>query len=109
MVIVASIVGVMLAIFIPDIFLKPFCFGQYGDPGCSWYNSLAGTVWALAALIVGQIIWHKQEKPDEEYYGMVYFAQSSSKLEEIYWESIAKGGKGYIDLSTEEIKAIVEK
>lgn len=109
LVILASIVGVMLAIFIPDVFLKPFCFGTYGTPGCSWYNSLAGTVWALAALVIGQLIWHKQEKSDEEYYGMVYFAQPSSKLEEIYWASIAKGGKGYIDLSTEEIKEIVEK
>lgn len=109
LVIIASIVGVMFAIFMPDVFLKPFCFGTYGDPGCSWYNSLAGTVWALVALVIGQIIWHKQEKPDAEYYGMVYFAQSASKLEEVYWESIARGYKGYIDMKPEEIAEIIER
>lgn len=104
-----SIIGVMLAIFIPDVFLKPFCFGLYGTPGCGWFNSFAGLVWGLIGVVIGEIFWHKQEKPDDEYYGFVYFAQSATKLEELYWKALAKGGKGYIDLSTEEIKQIVEE
>lgn len=106
--IVASIVGCMFAVFMPDQFLAPFTFGTYGTPGASWYNSLAALVWAVVAGVIGQIIWHKQEKPDSAYYGMVFFAQSNEKLSQMYWEAIRRGKKGYIELSTDEIKKIAE-
>ncbi|MBR0597861.1 sodium:solute symporter family protein [Sinanaerobacter chloroacetimidivorans] len=106
--IAASIIGVLLAVFIPDVFQQPFCFGLYGTAGAGWFNSFVGLVWALVALVIGSLIWRKQEKEDFEYYGLVYFAQPVSKLEELYWNALAKGGKGYIDLSQEEIKEIIE-
>ena len=99
----------MLAVFIPDVFLKPFAFGLYGTPGCSWFNAAAATGWSIAGLIIGQILWHKQEKPDDAYYGLVFYAQKPSKLNDLYWEAIKKGYKGYIELSDAEIKEIVER
>lgn len=106
--ILACIVGVMLALFIPDVFQKPFCFGLYGTSGASWFNSLAGLVWAIGGLIVGQIVWRKPEKQDYEYYGLVYFLQPAKKLEELYWAAVKQGKRGYIDLTPEEIRDIVE-
>lgn len=106
--IAASIIGVMLAIFIPDTFQKPFTFGLYGTAGAGWFNSWVGIVWALVAFIIGSLIWRKQEKEDYEYYGLVYFAQPSSKLDELYWAALAKGGKGYISLTQDEIRTVVE-
>ncbi len=107
--IIFSVAGCMLAVFIPDVFLKPFTFGLYGTPGCSWFNAAAATGWSIAGLIIGQILWHKQEKPDDAYYGLVFYAQKPSKLNDLYWEAIKKGYKGYIELSDAEIKEIVER
>lgn len=91
-----------LELFVPDIFLKPFCFGLYGTPGCSWFTAFGGLVAAIVAVIIGMLIWPKRDKKDEEYFGLVYTAQKSEALENMYWRAVSQGKKGYIELSAEE-------
>lgn len=99
--IAASIIGVALSIVMPKIFFEPFTFGTNNG----WFTSWIGFIWAIAGLVIGSIIY-KADKSDEELLGLVYTLQPVSMLEKFYWTAVAKGKKGYIELTNAELLQI---
>lgn len=92
--ILASIVGTMLSIFIPSVFLKPFCFGvDWTAAGASWFQTVAGFVWAVAAAAVFSFLPEKK-KSEQELFGLVRNHPRIAVAKKAYYFGLTEGVKG---------------
>lgn len=92
--IIASIVGTMLAVFIPSVFLRPFAWGvAYTDPGAAWFNTVAGFCWAVAFAIIFSLV-PEAKKSDTDLFGLVRNNPRVDIMNEAYYYGLTKDIKG---------------
>ena len=100
--IIASIVGTLLSIFWPATFLAPFCIGiSYTDPGASWFQTVAGFVWAVVVAIIFSFLPEKK-KSDIELFGLVRNHPRVDIAHDAYFYGLTKNKKGIDQLSVED-------
>ena len=102
--IIAGMVGCFASVFWPKIFLAPFCWGiSYTDGGSSWFQTVAGMVWAIVAAIIFSLIPEKNKKSELEYFGLVKNYPCRQVAQKAYYFAMTKNLKG-IDLLPDEDK-----
>lgn len=103
--ILSCIIGTFLAIYVPDIFLRPFvllCGAPYPSAGAGYFNNLAGLVWGLAALL---IFWpFSTARRKEELVGVLWNYPPTKDMEDLYFHALRQGKRGVVDLNTDEIQ-----
>ena len=100
--IVASIVGTFLSIFFPATFLAPFCIGiSYTDPGASWFQTVAGFVWAVVFAIIVSFLPERRES-DIELFGLVRNHPRVDIAHSAYFYGLTKKKKGIDQLPVED-------
>jgi Na+/proline symporter len=102
--IIAGMVGCFASVFWPKIFLAPFCWGiSYTDGGASWFQTVAGMVWAIVAAAIFSLIPEKNKKSELEYFGLVKNYPCRQVAQKAYYYAMTKNLKG-IDLLPDEDK-----
>jgi len=106
--IIAGMLGTFLSIFMPEIFLKPFCIGiEYTDPGAAWFQTVAGFVWGVAAAVVFSFLPEKQ-KSDIELFGLVRNHPRVSVAHNAYFYGLTKNLKGIDQLTDSDKEHFLE-